>query len=117
MLLCHAWTPPPRDTVKCNSYGSYQEAERRIGGCGVIRDHLGLWVTGCYSGEPEGNAFKAEATTLKEVLELAWNRGLRSVICDVDCADLVATLADAVAVQLHSKFLILNSISQLLAKN
>lgn len=74
-------------------------------------------MVGCYSSDSEGSAFKAEATTLKDVLELAWNRGFHRVICDVDCVDLVATLEDAIAVQLHSDFLVLNSISQLLAKD
>ncbi|XP_057432085.1 uncharacterized protein LOC130724830 [Lotus japonicus] len=88
-----------------------------MGGCGVIRDHLSRWVAGCYSGTVAGNAFRAEAKALVEVLELAWNRGLRRLICDVDCDNLVKILEDAGAIQLHSEFQVLFPIIQLLARD
>ncbi|XP_057457065.1 uncharacterized protein LOC130747971 [Lotus japonicus] len=82
---------------------------------GVIRDHHDRWVIGCYSRVDGGNAFKAEALALRGVLQLAWDKGFRQVICDVDCVDLVKIVVDPEAVQLHTEFLVLYSIRQLIS--
>ncbi|XP_057419070.1 uncharacterized protein LOC130713312 [Lotus japonicus] len=90
--------------------------DRIIGGGSVIRDHRGRCLVGCYSRENDNNAFKAEALASPDVLQLAWDRGFRKVICDVDCIDLVKVITDAEAVHRHSEYLVLSSICQLLAK-
>lgn len=101
LLLCNVGTPPPPVVVKCNSYGCFCDMDQRIGGGGIIQDHHGRWLVGCFSGDVGDSAFKAEVVALRDVLELAWDRGFRKVICDVDCAALVTTLADETAVQMH----------------
>lgn len=53
---------------------------------------------------------------LRDVLQLAWDRGFRKVICDVDCVELVKVIADVEAMQLHTEFLVLNYIRQLMTK-
>lgn len=90
---------------------------QRIGGGGIIKDHLGRWVAGCYSGNSGNNAFLAEAVALRDVLQLVWDRGFRRVICDVDCAALVSMSSDAATSQRHSEFLVLLSIRHLLVKD
>lgn len=68
------------------------------------------------SREEGDRAFKAEALALGDVLVLAWDRGFRQIICDVDCDELVQVVVDAEAVQFHSEFVVLNFIRQLLAR-
>ncbi|XP_057442323.1 uncharacterized protein LOC130734042 [Lotus japonicus] len=116
LLLCNAWSPPPTNMVKCNSDGSFCDSNQRIGGGGIIRDHLGRWVVGCYSGEAGDSAFRAEAVAMRDVLQLAWEKGFRRVICDVDCAELASIITDEAASQRHAEFLVLGSIRQLLAR-
>ncbi|XP_057418850.1 uncharacterized protein LOC130713065 [Lotus japonicus] len=77
--------------VKCNSDGSFCEMNQRIGGGGIIRDHLGRWVASCYSGNSGNNVFQAEAVAL--------------------------LLSDAATSQRHSEFVVLLSIRHLLVKD
>ncbi|XP_057418682.1 uncharacterized protein LOC130712883 [Lotus japonicus] len=102
------------DVVKCNSDGSFLDLDQRIAGGGVIRDHHGKWVAGCFSGATGDNEFRAEAVTLRDVLRLAWHRGFQRVICEVDYAVLVSTLADIPAIHRHSEFPVLYTIHHML---
>ncbi|XP_057452178.1 uncharacterized protein LOC130743996 [Lotus japonicus] len=104
LLLANVWFPPPLDVVKCNSDGSFRDMDQRIGGGGVIRDHHDKWVAGCFSGVAGDNAFRVEAVAMRDVLRLAWHRGFRRVICEVDCSVLVSTLADTTAIHMHYEF-------------
>ncbi|XP_057418866.1 uncharacterized protein LOC130713080 [Lotus japonicus] len=84
------------------------------GGEGVIHDHQGRWIEGCFASGDDSNAFQAEVLALLGILKLAWVKGFRKVYCDVDCAELVATLENASAIQLHAEFLVLFEIASLL---
>lgn len=49
-------------------------------------------MLGYANGGLGGNAFEAEAMALRDGLELAWVRGFRNLICEVDSRDLLAAI-------------------------
>ncbi|XP_057433952.1 uncharacterized protein LOC130726665 [Lotus japonicus] len=59
---------------------------------GLVRDSTGTWVQGYYAGTIGGDPLKAEIEALKLGLIMLWDANLRSVICEVDCLEIVQTL-------------------------
>ena len=92
--LCAFWKPPPLNCVKLNTDGSYRDRTQVMGAGGLLHDHQGRWLAGFATHRPYGNALQAEALALHLGLQLAWSRGFREVLCEVDCKELITLLED-----------------------
>ncbi|XP_057456613.1 uncharacterized protein LOC130747639 [Lotus japonicus] len=92
--LLQQWCCPPERKIKLNVDGSFMLANLCMGGRGILRASKGSWVVGFHSHGDGGNALVTEATTLREGLDLAWNKGCRFILCEVDCKDLLQALED-----------------------
>ncbi|XP_057426533.1 F-box/FBD/LRR-repeat protein At4g26340-like [Lotus japonicus] len=92
--MAKRWILPPAGTVNLCSDGSFNPVSNQMGSGGVIRDSQGVWLCGFHSFEEGGNALLAEAKALKIGLQLTWDRGFRSVECNMDCRTLVSALED-----------------------
>ncbi|XP_057445019.1 uncharacterized protein LOC130737284 [Lotus japonicus] len=61
---------------------------------GLMRDSQGDWICGFHGFQAGGSALLSEARALKLGLQIAWDRGYKDVICNVDCRDLLRVLDD-----------------------
>lgn len=86
------WELPPKGVIKLNCDGSYREEQAVMGAGGVFRNDQGRWLLGFHNAGLGGNAFEAEAMALRDGLELAWARGFRNIICEVDSRELLGSL-------------------------
>lgn len=116
-LLSRVWQPPPVNTVKLNTNGSFRPELGHMGGGGLVRDSAGNWVVGFRWFAVRGTTFRAEAEVLKEGLWLAWNRGYRDVICETDCADLIVVLGAEDRIRFHDQVRVLMDIRELLRRD
>ena len=64
------------------------------GAGGLIRNHQGRWLAGFTASRANGSVIMAEATTLLLGLQMAWIKGYREVLCEVDNKDLIKFLGD-----------------------
>nr|KYP56612.1 hypothetical protein KK1_002856 [Cajanus cajan] len=60
-----------------------------MGTRGVIRDCMGKWLFGFANSARMGDLLKAKLTTVVEGLSLCWNVGLRHIICEMDCVEVI----------------------------
>lgn len=88
------WERPPPGKLKLNIDGSFREHEDVMGSGGVLRDEHGAWMCGFASHVCGGNAFLAETIALRDGLRLAWSKGIRDLICESDCKELLAAIED-----------------------
>ena len=88
------WKPPPQSTVKLNVDGSYRDLEDTMGAGGLLRNHRGEWLVGFAAHKMNGNPLLAEAHALYLGLQMAWTKGYREVICEVDSKELMDKLGD-----------------------
>ncbi|XP_057443013.1 uncharacterized protein LOC130734560 [Lotus japonicus] len=83
---------PSPCTVKLNTNGSFHEDRRRMGYGGVVRKSSGNWVTRFLAGASGGDALMAELLALRYGLQLVWESGMRVVMCEIDCLEIIDTL-------------------------
>lgn len=93
-LLGNVLKPPPFGLVKVNTDGSFHEITKSMGVGGISRDDRGRWLRGFFSYADGGNALLAKAGALSDELRLAWDKGFRRVICEVDCTHLISSIDD-----------------------
>ncbi|XP_057438959.1 uncharacterized protein LOC130730842 [Lotus japonicus] len=72
-----------------------------MGGGGLIRDMNGTYLVGFMSYACGVNPFLAEALALRQGVCIAWIRGFRQVLCEVDCAELAPVLEDGEGLRFH----------------
>lgn len=85
-----------------------------MGRGGVLRDGQGRWIAGFFVMELGGSPLRAEALVLRCGLALAWERGVRKMTCETDCADFI----DALGMQdVEQSFQVLGEIRDFLAKD
>lgn len=63
------------------------------------------------------SSFLAEATTLRDGIQLAWDHGHRNSLCEVDCFDLITVLSDVESIRLHIHASALQEVHELLNRN
>lgn len=63
--------------VKLNTNENFLETVDSMGGGGLLRDNTGSWLGGFLWRKDGGSPFIAEASTLREGLLFAWNKGYR----------------------------------------
>ncbi|XP_057452845.1 uncharacterized protein LOC130744699 [Lotus japonicus] len=88
-----------------------------MGGGGLLRNHAGNWVMGFMTHYLEGSPFLENALALCDGLQFAWDRGVRRLVCDSDCQELVTIVADPVRVSFHIHALVLREIRNMLARS
>ncbi|XP_072058140.1 uncharacterized protein [Arachis hypogaea] len=86
------WKPPIGDTFKVNCDASLFSDWNLAGiGC-VIRDSNGRWISGCSSSYPLGPIVRCELFAVWRGLILAWDYGLRDIVCKTDSLDILHIL-------------------------
>ncbi|XP_072076864.1 uncharacterized protein [Arachis hypogaea] len=86
------WKPPTGDTFKVNCDASLFSDWNLAGiGC-VIRDSNGRWISGCSSSYPPGPIVRCELFAVWRGLILAWDYGLRDIVCETDSLDILHIL-------------------------
>ncbi|XP_057418918.1 uncharacterized protein LOC130713139 [Lotus japonicus] len=117
--LMARWRPPSAGFLKLNSDGSYKEDAQVMGGVGLIRDSLGKWICGFISTyrEATNSPFLAEALAMRDGLILAWERGVRNIICNSDCQELMQIARDSARAIHHVHGWVLTEIQNLLSRS
>lgn len=92
--MARRWKVPPEGHVNLCVDGSFNPVARIMGSGGIIRNSRGQWLCGFHSFLSDGCSLLSEARALKLVLQVAWDRGYRDVICNTDCSDLLKALED-----------------------
>ncbi|RZC04124.1 hypothetical protein D0Y65_018654 [Glycine soja] len=80
---------PPSGSLKLNVDGSCLLESSSIGAGGVICDHTYNWIVGVYSFDGLGDSAKAEIMALRHGLILAWDKGFRNILCEMDNKNMV----------------------------
>jgi len=75
--------------LKLNVDGSCLLESSSIGAGGVICDHTYNWIVGVYSFDGLGDSAKAEIMALRHGLILAWDKGFRNILCEMDNKNMV----------------------------
>ncbi|KAF7844864.1 reverse transcriptase [Senna tora] len=82
--LC--WSPPPEGFYKLNVDGSCMGNPGLMAAAGVIRDHLGHWISGFSKFIGPGCSLAAELWGLFLGLKLAKDIGIKNLMVETDCA-------------------------------
>lgn len=72
-----------------------------MGSGGLIRDDNGDWIVGFSSFDGVGDVLLAELTVIKHGLQLAWDEGFRSVVCESDSRDAISILSESSSHNTH----------------
>ncbi|KAJ1417501.1 Ribonuclease H-like superfamily [Sesbania bispinosa] len=80
------WSPPPNGFSKLNTNGSFHSS---MGLGGVMRDAGGHWLWGFSEFCRDGNCLEVELLALRRGLKLAWERGHRRIMCEVDSLEVI----------------------------
>ncbi|CAL0324610.1 unnamed protein product [Lupinus luteus] len=94
------WLPPPAGWTKLNVDGGLTSPTSMRNG-GILRDENGFWITGFSCREGHGDSFLVELSATFRGLNLAWSKGFRKVICELDYLDVVEALNNRHVVHLH----------------
>ncbi|KAF7806436.1 putative ribonuclease H-like domain-containing protein [Senna tora] len=78
-------SPPPEGYYKLNVDGSYMGNPGVMAAAGVIRDHLGHWVSGFSKFIGPGNSLAAEFWGLLLGLKLAKDLDIHNLMVESDC--------------------------------
>lgn len=68
---------------------------------GLLRDSEGKWVCGFTSHAMEGSSFIAQLLALRDGLRMAWDQGMRFLLYESDCMDLVKILVETSCIRYH----------------
>lgn len=85
------WLPPEEGWLKLNSDGSVNSENHAAAG-GVVRDHLGRWITGFVANIGTTSVFNAELWGVYIGLKHCLQLGFRRIVLELDSSSLVQTL-------------------------
>lgn len=88
----HKRVPPIESMWKINVDGSYNHVALCMGTEGLVRGSTRQWISGFSNFEGQGDALHAEYLAVKNGLRFAWDMGLREVMCESDCSEVIDTL-------------------------
>nr|KYP44637.1 Putative ribonuclease H protein At1g65750 family [Cajanus cajan] len=113
-----SWVPPEHPNVKLNTDGSWRPNTRLMGTGGVIRDCVGRWLFGFANSARTGDPLKAELTAVVEGLSLCWNVGLRNIICETDCGEVIEACESLVSLERWQVYAnLVRALKELLSRN
>ncbi|XP_057988379.1 uncharacterized protein LOC110636243 isoform X1 [Hevea brasiliensis] len=78
------WSPPPTNWVKLNVAGKSKGSSGVAGASGIIRNESGKWVVGYTLNLHSQTSSGAELCALFQGLLIAWNRGFRKILVEVE---------------------------------
>ncbi|XP_050238477.2 uncharacterized protein LOC126687968 [Mercurialis annua] len=81
-LIC--WTPPPTHVLKINSDGAVRLPDNKAASGGIARDSTGSWVFGYSRLIGHCSVLQSELWGALDGLDIAWNKGFRNVILEMD---------------------------------
>ncbi|GLT71848.1 hypothetical protein SLA2020_438390 [Shorea laevis] len=81
-LIC--WEKPPEGYFKLNTDGSAHGNPGPASAGGVIRDHMGRWISGFACKIGYTSSLRAELWGIREGLILAYQRNIHNLIVEVD---------------------------------
>lgn len=88
------WQGPSNGKLKLNVDGSFNISADLMCTGGLLRDALGKWNSGFSSVEGPGDALLAELIAVRNGLQHAWNEGVRLLLCESDCLEVVQLLTE-----------------------
>ncbi|CAL1397426.1 unnamed protein product [Linum trigynum] len=109
------WKKPPAGWHKMNTDGAARNNPGLATTGGVLRDHNGDWLGGFCSKLGTGTPLLAELWGVLQGLEMAWKKGSRFLIMEID-ARLAIQLIEQRRDKVHPYATILGAIRRLLAK-
>ncbi|KAK4258548.1 hypothetical protein QN277_004989 [Acacia crassicarpa] len=83
------WQAPPANWVKINTDGAFSHSSSGVASGGILRNDDGEFVQAFLFKGEEGDSLTAELWGCLLGLKLAWDRGFRNVILEVDSAEAV----------------------------
>lgn len=86
------WNPPPLGKWKLNTDGASRGAQQLAARGGVIRDHEGNWMHGFTSNLGSCGAMESELWAIWYGLRLAWDRGYRELLVEMDSKEVLSLL-------------------------
>ncbi|KAE8714784.1 hypothetical protein F3Y22_tig00110187pilonHSYRG00036 [Hibiscus syriacus] len=86
------WNPSPDGFLKLNTDGAVNRAKLKDSMGGVQRDMNGAWVARYSRNIGRCSGFQVELWTVLDALALAWNRGIRHLIVELDNLEAVRRL-------------------------
>ncbi|GLT46248.1 hypothetical protein SLA2020_200190 [Shorea laevis] len=94
-LVC--WEKPPEGCFKLNTDGSAHGNPGPASAGGVIRDHLGRWLSGFACKIGFTSSLRAELWGIREGLLLAYQRNIRNLVVETDSSVAVQLLSHCVS--------------------
>lgn len=95
-----SWHPLSSETVKLNTEGSSLGNPGNSGYGGLIRNSCGEWLLGLSGRCGFTSNLNAELHAISHGLDIAWDKGIKDVICELD-SQLALSLVEKGVVQSH----------------
>ncbi|XP_057729031.1 uncharacterized protein LOC130944631 isoform X3 [Arachis stenosperma] len=114
-IVC--WVCPPQGFAKLNVDGSFYEKQQKAGfGC-LLRDDCGTWVVGISGFLENSSTLHAELAAVERGLLLAWDWGIRKLICHSDSMTVVSLVSNGGNHDRHQFAGLLANIQELLQRD
>ncbi|XP_072081463.1 uncharacterized protein [Arachis hypogaea] len=114
-IVC--WVCPPQGFAKLNVDGSFYEKQQKAGfGC-LLRDDCGTWVVGISGFLENSSILHAELAAVERGLLLAWDWGIRKLICHSDSMTVVSLVSNGGNHDRHQFAGLLANIQELLQRD
>ncbi|XP_019422997.1 PREDICTED: uncharacterized protein LOC109332471 [Lupinus angustifolius] len=111
------WCFPAEGKIKLNVDGSYTRDSNIMGVGGLLRDHVGKWLSGFSANYGEGSSILAKLLVMDQGLGLAWNLSFKQIILESDCLAAMQIISEAVQIRLHRILCIVNNVRTWLARD
>ncbi|XP_057418578.1 uncharacterized protein LOC130712781 [Lotus japonicus] len=105
---------PPAGWTMLHVDGSFNRRSAHMSCGGLLQNHEGVWIVGFASFEGIGEAFLAELIAVIRGLRLAWQQGIRKLLCYSDCMEVVDALSENRSHNLYSYAAFLSEAKNLL---
>lgn len=89
------WFPPLPGCIKLNTNGCCTGLHGKAGFGGTLRDHAGAWIAGFCGSVGIAPILFAKLMAIYQGLDLAWNRGYRTVLCESDSHEALRLILEA----------------------
>ncbi|KAJ1377551.1 Ribonuclease H domain [Sesbania bispinosa] len=117
-LYCQSyWQPLPPGSSKLNVDGSHLPSSQRIGVGGILRDENKSWISGFSGFQGIGTVVEAKYLAILMGLEFAWNKGVKNLVIESDCLDVISELNLPSSLSSHPNYGLLCKIRSILNRD
>ncbi|KAK4283181.1 hypothetical protein QN277_000163 [Acacia crassicarpa] len=102
----NCWTAPLAGWVKINTDGAFSPSTPGVASGGILRNEHGQFLQAFLFRGEEGDCLTAELWGCLHGLKLAWDRGYRNVILEVDSADAVELIRNSISDTHEDRYLV-----------